>query len=94
MDSDAQPVSPPLFYLFFRLLLARLSSRHVLDFIVLIGFISSDHAPSPRASLHSCLLSSPQNCTRPSEPPVLSIPFIGMIVIVALIWCWWEELAS
>uniref|UniRef100_A0A3B4XB39 Coiled-coil domain containing 136 n=1 Tax=Seriola lalandi dorsalis TaxID=1841481 RepID=A0A3B4XB39_SERLL len=34
------------------------------------------------------------NCTRPSEPPVLSIPFIGMIVIVALIWCWWEELAS
>uniref|UniRef100_A0A8C6V520 Coiled-coil domain containing 136b n=1 Tax=Neogobius melanostomus TaxID=47308 RepID=A0A8C6V520_9GOBI len=26
--------------------------------------------------------------------PVLSIPFIGMIVIVALIWCWWEELAS
>uniref|UniRef100_A0A3Q1G897 Coiled-coil domain-containing protein 136-like n=1 Tax=Acanthochromis polyacanthus TaxID=80966 RepID=A0A3Q1G897_9TELE len=35
-----------------------------------------------------------QNCTRPSEPPVLSIPFIGMIVIVALIWCWWEELAS
>ncbi|XP_034434771.1 coiled-coil domain-containing protein 136-like isoform X1 [Hippoglossus hippoglossus] len=35
-----------------------------------------------------------QNCTRPSEPPVLSVPFIGMIVIVALIWCWWEELAS
>uniref|UniRef100_A0A672FVF7 Coiled-coil domain containing 136b n=1 Tax=Salarias fasciatus TaxID=181472 RepID=A0A672FVF7_SALFA len=43
---------------------------------------------------HSRPLSSPQNCTRPSEPPVLSIPFIGMIVIVALIWCWWEELAS
>ncbi|KAM9407204.1 uncharacterized protein ACWYII_027302 isoform 3-T9 [Salvelinus alpinus] len=35
-----------------------------------------------------------QNCTPPSEPPVLSIPFIGMIVIMALIWCWWEELAS
>uniref|UniRef100_A0A3Q4HLH3 Coiled-coil domain containing 136b n=1 Tax=Neolamprologus brichardi TaxID=32507 RepID=A0A3Q4HLH3_NEOBR len=35
-----------------------------------------------------------ENCTRQSEPPVLSIPFIGMIVIVALIWCWWEELAS
>ncbi|XP_041710017.1 coiled-coil domain-containing protein 136-like, partial [Coregonus clupeaformis] len=34
-----------------------------------------------------------QNCTPPSEPPVLSIPFIGMIVIMALIWCWWEELA-
>uniref|UniRef100_A0A3Q2PF76 Coiled-coil domain containing 136 n=1 Tax=Fundulus heteroclitus TaxID=8078 RepID=A0A3Q2PF76_FUNHE len=43
--------------------------------------------------LHSPL-SSPQNCTCPSEPPVLSIPFIGLIVIVALIWCWWEELAS
>nr|XP_046185036.1 coiled-coil domain-containing protein 136-like isoform X1 [Oncorhynchus gorbuscha]XP_046185037.1 coiled-coil domain-containing protein 136-like isoform X1 [Oncorhynchus gorbuscha]XP_046185038.1 coiled-coil domain-containing protein 136-like isoform X1 [Oncorhynchus gorbuscha]XP_046185039.1 coiled-coil domain-containing protein 136-like isoform X1 [Oncorhynchus gorbuscha]XP_046185040.1 coiled-coil domain-containing protein 136-like isoform X1 [Oncorhynchus gorbuscha]XP_046185041.1 coiled-coi len=35
-----------------------------------------------------------QNCTPPSEPPVLSISFIGMIVIMALIWCWWEELAS
>lgn len=35
-----------------------------------------------------------QTCTRPCEPPVLSIPFLGMIVIVALIWCWWEELAS
>uniref|UniRef100_A0A8C6PUA5 Coiled-coil domain containing 136b n=1 Tax=Nothobranchius furzeri TaxID=105023 RepID=A0A8C6PUA5_NOTFU len=34
------------------------------------------------------------NCPRPSEPPVLSIPFIGLIVVVALIWCWWEELAS
>ncbi|KAF3857537.1 hypothetical protein F7725_010738 [Dissostichus mawsoni] len=29
-----------------------------------------------------------------SESPVLSIPLIGMIVIVALIWCWWEEMAS
>ncbi|KAM8883996.1 coiled-coil domain-containing protein 136-like isoform 1-T1 [Synchiropus picturatus] len=28
------------------------------------------------------------------QPPVLSAPFIGIIVIVALIWCWWEELAS
>ncbi|XP_056132698.1 coiled-coil domain-containing protein 136 [Lampris incognitus] len=35
-----------------------------------------------------------KNCAPPSEPPVLSIPFIGMIVIMALIWCWWEELAS
>ncbi|XP_033888579.1 coiled-coil domain-containing protein 136-like isoform X1 [Acipenser ruthenus] len=25
------------------------------------------------------------------EPPVLSIPLIGMIVIVALLWCWWAE---
>ncbi|KAI1888023.1 hypothetical protein AGOR_G00180770 [Albula goreensis] len=35
-----------------------------------------------------------QNSTPPSEPPVLSIPFIGMIVILALIWCWWSELSS
>ncbi|KAJ8261678.1 hypothetical protein GJAV_G00157060 [Gymnothorax javanicus] len=35
-----------------------------------------------------------QSSTPPSEPPVLSIPFIGMIVIVALIWCWWSELSS
>uniref|UniRef100_A0A3B3VES8 Coiled-coil domain containing 136b n=1 Tax=Poecilia latipinna TaxID=48699 RepID=A0A3B3VES8_9TELE len=48
---------------------------------------------SPLLPLHPTLSSS-QNCTRPSEPPVLSIPFIGLIVIVALIWCWWEELAS
>ncbi|CAL8323134.1 unnamed protein product [Lota lota] len=37
----------------------------------------------------NCALSPP-----PPEPPVLSVPFIGMIVIVALIWCCWEELAS
>ncbi|KAG7281044.1 LOW QUALITY PROTEIN: hypothetical protein CRUP_016676 [Coryphaenoides rupestris] len=30
----------------------------------------------------------------PSERPVLSIPFIGLIVIVAVIWCWLSELAS
>ncbi|XP_049930146.1 sarcolemmal membrane-associated protein-like [Epinephelus moara] len=30
----------------------------------------------------------------PSEHPVLSIPFIGMIVILAVIWCWLSELAS
>uniref|UniRef100_A0A3B4YZA9 Coiled-coil domain containing 136b n=1 Tax=Stegastes partitus TaxID=144197 RepID=A0A3B4YZA9_9TELE len=48
-------------------------------------FRRSSHPP------HAC---TRPNCTRPSEPPVLSIPFIGMIVIVALIWCWWEELAS
>nr|XP_023668418.1 coiled-coil domain-containing protein 136-like isoform X1 [Paramormyrops kingsleyae] len=35
-----------------------------------------------------------QNSTAPSEPPVLSIPLVGMIVIVALVWCWWSELSS
>ncbi|AWO98384.1 putative coiled-coil domain-containing protein 136-like [Scophthalmus maximus] len=47
-----------------------------------------------KAELQKLAARKSQNCTRPSEPPVLSIPFIGMIVIVALIWCWWEELAS
>ncbi|XP_073336536.1 coiled-coil domain-containing protein 136-like [Pagrus major] len=47
-----------------------------------------------KAELQKLMGRKSQNCTRPSEPPVLSIPFIGMIVIVALIWCWWEELAS
>uniref|UniRef100_A0A1A7W6K2 Coiled-coil domain containing 136b n=1 Tax=Iconisemion striatum TaxID=60296 RepID=A0A1A7W6K2_9TELE len=49
---------------------------------------------SCKAELHKLLEGRSKNCTRPSEPPVLSIPFIGLIVIVALIWCWWEELAS
>ncbi|XP_027900200.1 coiled-coil domain-containing protein 136 isoform X1 [Xiphophorus couchianus] len=49
---------------------------------------------SCKAELQELLGRKLQNCTRPSEPPVLSIPFIGLIVIVALIWCWWEELAS
>ncbi|XP_051787312.1 coiled-coil domain-containing protein 136 isoform X6 [Erpetoichthys calabaricus] len=31
-----------------------------------------------------------KNSTTP-EPPVLSIPLIGMIIIVALLWCWWAE---
>ncbi|XP_071767609.2 uncharacterized protein LOC139921313 [Centroberyx gerrardi] len=47
-----------------------------------------------KAELEKLVGRKSQNCTPPSEPPVLSIPFIGMIVIVALIWCWWEELAS
>uniref|UniRef100_A0A3Q1EX72 Coiled-coil domain-containing protein 136-like n=1 Tax=Acanthochromis polyacanthus TaxID=80966 RepID=A0A3Q1EX72_9TELE len=47
-----------------------------------------------KAELQKLVGRKSKNCTRPSEPPVLSIPFIGMIVIVALIWCWWEELAS
>ncbi|CAL9696860.1 unnamed protein product [Knipowitschia caucasica] len=35
-----------------------------------------------------------QRLTHASEHPVLSIPFIGMIVIVAVVWCWLSELAS
>uniref|UniRef100_A0A1A8BZI0 Coiled-coil domain containing 136b n=1 Tax=Nothobranchius kadleci TaxID=1051664 RepID=A0A1A8BZI0_NOTKA len=49
---------------------------------------------SCKAELHKILEGRSKNCPRPSEPPVLSIPFIGLIVVVALIWCWWEELAS
>lgn len=42
-----------------------------------------------------CLfLFPPQRFIHPSEHPVLSIPFIGMIVIVAVVWCWLSELAS
>ena len=104
MVVDARPaVGPVLFsvhYLicsvWFRWLHARFSSRHILTllFWLFYGFYFLSPHSSLHASLHSYLLSFPQNCTRPSEPPVLSIPFIGMIVIVALIWCWWEELAS
>ncbi|XP_026767758.1 coiled-coil domain-containing protein 136 isoform X3 [Pangasianodon hypophthalmus] len=32
-----------------------------------------------------------QFCT---ESAVLSLPFLGMIVIMAVLWCWWSELAS
>lgn len=35
-----------------------------------------------------------QRFIHPSEHPVLSIPFIGMIVILAVVWCWLSELAS
>lgn len=35
-----------------------------------------------------------QRLLHASEHPVLSIPFIGMIVIVAVVWCWLSELAS
>lgn len=30
----------------------------------------------------------------PAEPPLASAPLLGVIVIVALMWCWWEELMS
>ncbi|XP_030072590.1 coiled-coil domain-containing protein 136 [Microcaecilia unicolor] len=26
-----------------------------------------------------------------SDPPLLSLPLIGLVVIVALLWCWWAE---
>ncbi|KAI9540736.1 hypothetical protein NQZ68_038048 [Dissostichus eleginoides] len=39
-------------------------------------------------------LGGAQRFIRPSEHPVLSIPFIGMIVILAVVWCWLSELAS
>ncbi|XP_043981546.1 coiled-coil domain-containing protein 136-like [Gambusia affinis] len=35
-----------------------------------------------------------QSFIHPSEHPVLSIPFVGMIIIVAVVWCWLSELAS
>ncbi|XP_068459361.1 coiled-coil domain-containing protein 136-like isoform X2 [Clinocottus analis] len=35
-----------------------------------------------------------QRLIHPSEHPVLSIPFIGMIVILAVVWCWLSELVS
>ncbi|XP_062839463.1 coiled-coil domain-containing protein 136 isoform X7 [Anolis carolinensis] len=31
---------------------------------------------------------------RAPEPPVISLPFIGLVVIVALLWCWWAETSS
>lgn len=40
------------------------------------------------------LSGGPQRLLHASEHPVLSIPFIGMIVIVAVVWCWLSELAS
>ncbi|XP_041692818.2 coiled-coil domain-containing protein 136-like isoform X1 [Coregonus clupeaformis] len=35
-----------------------------------------------------------QSYIHSSESPVLSIPFIGMIVILGVVWCWLSELAS
>ena len=53
-------------------------------------FIHSLHLHGPCV----CFLFPPQRFIHPSEHPVLSIPFIGMIVIVAVVWCWLSELAS
>ncbi|XP_075900147.1 uncharacterized protein LOC142900017 isoform X2 [Nelusetta ayraudi] len=47
-----------------------------------------------REQLQEVLGRKRQTCTRSPAPPVFSAPSIGMIVIVALIWCWWAELAS
>ncbi|KAJ8002628.1 hypothetical protein DPEC_G00160860 [Dallia pectoralis] len=35
-----------------------------------------------------------QSSIHSPEPPVLSIPFIGIIVILGVVWCWLSELAS
>ncbi|XP_017349743.1 coiled-coil domain-containing protein 136 isoform X1 [Ictalurus punctatus] len=47
-----------------------------------------------RAELDRLAGRKAQNSCPPSESPVLSIPFIGMVVIMALIWCCWTELLS
>ncbi|XP_042326609.1 coiled-coil domain-containing protein 136-like isoform X2 [Sceloporus undulatus] len=31
---------------------------------------------------------------RAPDPPIISLPFIGLVVIVALLWCWWAETSS
>nr|XP_029504519.1 uncharacterized protein LOC115119786 [Oncorhynchus nerka] len=35
-----------------------------------------------------------QSYIHSSESPVLSVPFIGIIVILGVVWCWLSELAS
>lgn len=72
--------SPPLFFL----------SVFALDF----SFHPSVHSLPPFLWSLCLFLFPPQRFIHPSEHPVLSIPFIGMIVIVAVVWCWLSELAS
>ncbi|XP_061085583.1 coiled-coil domain-containing protein 136-like isoform X1 [Conger conger] len=47
-----------------------------------------------REELDQLMGGKAQTCTPLSESPVLSVPSVGMIVIVALIWCWCAELSS
>ncbi|XP_062990567.1 coiled-coil domain-containing protein 136 [Elgaria multicarinata webbii] len=32
--------------------------------------------------------------THAPDPPTISLPLIGLVVIVALLWCWWAEASS
>ncbi|XP_077355659.1 uncharacterized protein LOC144003366 isoform X2 [Festucalex cinctus] len=47
-----------------------------------------------KAELLRLQVDSVQRRPSPAEPPLASAPLLGVIVIVALMWCWWEELAS
>ncbi|XP_073694746.1 coiled-coil domain-containing protein 136 [Garra rufa] len=47
-----------------------------------------------RAELDRLAGRKAQSSTPSSECPILSIPFIGMVVIMGLIWCCWKELLS
>ncbi|XP_056311893.1 coiled-coil domain-containing protein 136 isoform X1 [Danio aesculapii] len=47
-----------------------------------------------RAELDRLAGRKAQSSTPSSECPILSIPFIGMVVILGLIWCCWKELLS
>lgn len=72
----------------------------LLSFIICVFIVWISRSIHPFIhSLHSCgpcvlFLFPPQRFIHPSEHPVLSIPFVGMIVIVAVVWCWLSELAS
>ncbi|XP_045144697.1 coiled-coil domain-containing protein 136 isoform X1 [Echinops telfairi] len=49
----------------------------------------------PEASGENPLSMSENRKPSPApEPPIFSLPLIGLVVISALLWCWWAETAS
>lgn len=98
-QSGSPQILPPVllslgFYLYYSIHVLIPSISICLPCVVFLFFVSvclfslSLSPPLLLLSLTQSLL------IHPSEHPVLSIPFIGLIVIVAVIWCWLSELAS
>jgi hypothetical protein len=77
-------------------LLILLSFPFVLIFIIcwihaFMSFhITSHLLVSPCASLSFDVL---QPSPAPN-PPIFSLPLVGLVVISALLWCWWAETSS
>ncbi|XP_059567716.1 coiled-coil domain-containing protein 136 isoform X2 [Myotis daubentonii] len=54
-----------------------------------------DNNPCPEASEENPLKISESRKPSPApNPPIFSLPLVGLVIISALLWCWWAETSS
>uniref|UniRef100_A0A452TL93 Coiled-coil domain containing 136 n=1 Tax=Ursus maritimus TaxID=29073 RepID=A0A452TL93_URSMA len=54
----------------------------------------NDACPEASESSNPLKLSESKKPSPAPEPPIFSLPLVGLVVISALLWCWWAETSS